>query len=48
MFDAPLALALPDGQAPGFNDNDGGNVKAAAPLYTSLPTPAGGGLNTGD
>ena len=33
MFDAPLALALPDGQAPGFNDNDGGNVKAAAPLY---------------
>jgi hypothetical protein len=33
MFEAPLALALPDGQAPGFNDNDGGNVRAAAPLY---------------
>ena len=24
MFDAPLNLALPDGQAPGFNDNGGG------------------------
>ncbi len=33
MFDAPLNLALPDGEAPGFNDNDGGNVRSAAPLY---------------
>jgi hypothetical protein len=33
MFDAPLALALPDGQAPGFNDNSGGNVRQAAALY---------------
>jgi hypothetical protein len=33
MFEAPLALALPDGQAPGFNDNDGGNIRTAAPLY---------------
>jgi oligo-alginate lyase len=33
MFDAPLALALPDGEAPGFNDNAGGNVRAAGFLY---------------
>ncbi len=33
MFDAPLALALPDGDAPGFNDNSGGNLRAAAALY---------------
>jgi oligo-alginate lyase len=33
MFDAPLALALPDGEAPGFNDNSGGNVRQAAALY---------------
>ena len=33
MFDAPLALALPDGEAPGFNDNSGGNVHTAAALY---------------
>jgi len=33
MFDAPLALALPDGNAPGFNDNGGGNVLNYGPLY---------------
>ncbi len=33
LYDAPLALALPDGEAPGFNDNSGGNALAAAPLY---------------
>ncbi len=33
MFEAPLALALPDGESPGFNDNSGGNIRAAAPLY---------------
>ena len=33
MFEAPLALALPDGEAPGFNDNSGGNIRTAAPLY---------------
>jgi hypothetical protein len=33
MFDAPLNLALPDGEAPGFSDNSGGNVRSAAPLY---------------
>lgn len=33
MYDAPLVLALPNGDAPGFNDNDGGNILSAAPLY---------------
>ncbi|HWI56075.1 MAG TPA: alginate lyase family protein [Bacillota bacterium] len=33
LFDAPLNLALPDGEAPGFNDNSGGNVQSAAALY---------------
>jgi hypothetical protein len=33
LWDAPLVLALPDGNAPGFNDNGGGNVLGMAPLY---------------
>ncbi|HWQ53073.1 MAG TPA: heparinase II/III family protein, partial [Bryobacteraceae bacterium] len=33
VYDAPLVLALPDGNAPGFNDSAGGNVLTAAPLY---------------
>jgi hypothetical protein len=33
LFDAPLALALPNGDAPGFNDNNGANVTAYGPLY---------------
>jgi hypothetical protein len=33
LFDAPLALALPDGSAPGFNDNSGANIAGYAPLY---------------
>jgi hypothetical protein len=33
MFDAPINLALPDGEAPGFNDNSGGNARSEAPLY---------------
>ncbi len=33
LYDAPLALALPNGDSPGFNDNAGGNVLGAAPLY---------------
>jgi oligo-alginate lyase len=33
LFDAPLALALPDGNTPGFNDSGGGNVTVAGPLY---------------
>ena len=33
VYDAPLALALPDGNAPGFNDSAGGNVLTAGPLY---------------
>ena len=33
LYDAPLALALPDGDAPGFNDSSGGNALAAGPLY---------------
>jgi hypothetical protein len=33
LWDAPLALALPDGNAPGFNDNGGGNALNLAPLY---------------
>ncbi len=33
LFDAPLNLALPDGNAPGFNDNGGGNVARLGGLY---------------
>jgi hypothetical protein len=33
LFDAPLALALPNGDAPGFNDNAGGNVLRSGSLY---------------
>ncbi len=33
MFDAPINLALPDGESPGFNDNSGGNVSSASALY---------------
>ena len=44
LWDAPLALALPDGNAPGFNDNGGGNVLRLAPLYelacARWPSPA--------
>jgi hypothetical protein len=36
LWDAPLALALPDGNAPGFNDNGGGNVLRMADLYEIL------------
>jgi hypothetical protein len=32
-FDAPLALALPNGDAPGFNDSAGSNVVTYGPLY---------------
>ncbi|MFB3828452.1 MAG: alginate lyase family protein [Bryobacteraceae bacterium] len=48
LYQAPLALALPNGDAPGFNDNSGGNVAAAAPLYelayARWKTPAYGSL----
>ena len=33
LFDAPLSLALPNGDAPGFNDSAGGNIASYAPLY---------------
>lgn len=33
MYDAPLALALPDGGPPGFNDSRGSNVRGMAALY---------------
>lgn len=33
MFEAPLALAMQDGSAPGFNDNPGGNIATFADLY---------------
>jgi len=33
LFQAPLALALPNGDPPGFNDSAGGNLAAAGPLY---------------
>ena len=33
LYDAPLALALPNGDAPGFNDNGGSNVTSYAALY---------------
>ena len=33
LYDAPLALAFPNGEPPGFNDNRGANVVSYAPLY---------------
>jgi len=33
LWDAPLALALPNGDPPGFNDSAGSNVLAVADLY---------------
>jgi hypothetical protein len=33
LYDAPLALALPNGDPPGFNDGSGANVSVLAPLY---------------
>jgi len=33
LYQAPLALALPDGSPPGFNDNAGANLESAGPLY---------------
>ncbi len=33
LFDGPLAVALPNGDAPGFNDNAGSNVSRMASLY---------------
>lgn len=33
MWDAPLALALPDGNPPGFNDNPGTNLTDQVGLY---------------
>jgi hypothetical protein len=33
MFEAPLALALQDGSAPGFNDNPGGKISTFADIY---------------
>jgi hypothetical protein len=33
MWDAPLALAMPDGEAPGFNDGSAANVFALGGLY---------------
>ncbi|MCC6383519.1 MAG: heparinase II/III family protein, partial [Dehalococcoidia bacterium] len=33
MWEAPLALAFPTGDPPGFNDNGGGNIAGYAPLY---------------
>lgn len=33
VYDAPIELALPNGDAPGFNDNAGGNLYAMGPLY---------------
>ena len=33
LFDAPLSLALPDGESPGFNDSRGGNLLGMASLY---------------
>jgi hypothetical protein len=33
LYDAPLALALPDGDSPGFNDSAGGNVRGLGSLY---------------
>ena len=48
LWDAPLALALPNGDAPGFNDNAGANVASLAPLYeiafAHWPKPEYGGV----
>ena len=33
LYDAPLALALPDGDSPGFNDSAGSNVATYGSLY---------------
>jgi hypothetical protein len=33
MYEAPLALAFQNGDAPGFNDNGGSNALTYAPLY---------------
>jgi oligo-alginate lyase len=33
LYEAPLAMALPNGDSPGFNDNAGGNIRGYAPLY---------------
>ncbi len=33
LWDAPLALAFPNGDPPGFADNGGGNVMLLAPIY---------------
>ncbi|HWB95845.1 MAG TPA: heparinase II/III family protein, partial [Bryobacteraceae bacterium] len=33
LYDAPLALAFPNGEPPGYNDNRGANVLRYAPLY---------------
>jgi len=48
MFDAPLLLAFPNGDAPGFNDNAGDNVYSSARLYelafARWGTPAYGSL----
>jgi len=33
LWEAPLALAFPDGAPPGFNDNGGGRVTNYGPLY---------------
>jgi oligo-alginate lyase len=33
IYEAPIALALPNGDAPGFNDSAGGNIFAYAGLY---------------
>jgi hypothetical protein len=33
LYEGPLALALPNGDSPGFNDNAGGNLRHMASLY---------------
>jgi hypothetical protein len=33
LYDAPIALALPNGDPPGFNDSAGGSLASYAPLY---------------
>ena len=33
LYEAPLALALPSGDPPGFNDSAGGNVRGLGSLY---------------
>jgi hypothetical protein len=48
LYDAPLALALPSGDPPGFNDSAGGNVRGLGSLYeiayARWRRPAYGGL----